>query len=264
MNKLIIAALALGVALTSCNKGTISSKRLDGTWKLASGTGTSKTDASQTNGGTTTSYTTTSSQTWNGSTLVTVTTSNIPGSLTTTTTGAFTSEWTFTKDDDKFTSKSKMDYTYEFDGSYYASSDCSFSSLYADGIRKTTVTTDATATGLFTVLGATGEIEKNSRILTETTSETSTTSTTYAYFNGTTAIPTPYMYSTSGCVLAGTSAPTTTNTNTDVSDAGTIVTVSESTKSEMTITSKNVNTSFGSGTDKTVTTSESTLKYTKN
>jgi len=264
MNKLIIAALVLGTAFTACNKGTISSKRLDGTWKLTSGTGTVKVEDSQTNGGTTTSYTSNSTQTWNGSTLVTVTTSNVPGSATTTTTGTFTSEWTFTKSDGKFTSKTKSENTYDWDGSYYSASDCNFSSMYTDGSRKVTNTTDVSASGLFTVLGSTGDIEKNTRILTETTSETTISSTAYTYFNGTTAITTPvYTYTSGGCTLAPTSMPSTTTTNNDVSTSGSVMTISESTKSEMTITSKNVSTDYD-GTDKTVYTSENSLKFTKN
>ena len=262
MNKLIIAALVLGTAFTACNKGTISSKRLDGTWKLTTGTGTVTRVESVTNGGSTTSSTTTSKQTWNGSTLVSVTTSNIPGSLTTTTTGTFTSEWTFTKSDGKFTSKTKSENTYDWDGFYYSDNNCT--NDYINGSRKVTNTTDVSASGLFTVLGSTGDIEKNTRILTETTSETTISSTAYAYFDGATAITTPvYTYTSGGCTLAPTSMPSTTTTNNDVSTSGSVMTISESTKSEMTITSKNVSTDYD-GTDKTVYTSENSLKFTKN
>jgi len=266
MKKILIAAIVVATAFTACKK-TISSKRLDGTWKLTSGTGTSKTDASQTNGSTTTSYTTNSTLTMDGAKLTTVTTSNIAGSTTTTTTGVFTSEFTFTKSDDKFVSRTKSDWSNDNNWTDYYASEADCNTFTEDDaiFQRTTYSTDATSNGLFTVLGSTGEIEKNSRILTETNSSSSTTTTVIAYMKGTAVVATPYMRSsTFTCVLAPTSAPSTSQTDSDVDDSGTIITVKESTKSEMTITSKTVNTQFGQGTDKTVTSTESTLKYTKN
>jgi hypothetical protein len=128
------------------------------------------------------------------------------------------------------------------------------------GQTKSTSTTELTTKGTYTILGSTGDIEKNTRMLLEITSETDKTTTTYTYLSGTTVLTSVYV-SDNGCKAAPTSEIENT-TDPVVADMGTIVTVSESSSSEMTVAVKTSYISTGSPT-KTPYTRDGTMVYTK-
>ena len=96
--RLIIATLVSAVALTSCNKGTISSKRLDGTWKLTSGKVTDVSKRSDLNG--VLLLTTTTVNNYNGTTNAYTTTSSSSSIPASSGTDNYTAQYTFSKSDD--------------------------------------------------------------------------------------------------------------------------------------------------------------------
>lgn len=254
--RLIIATLVSAVALTSCNKGTISSKRLDGTWKLTSGTVTDVSKRSDLNG--VLLLTTTKVNNYNGTTNTNTTTYSSSSIPSTSSTDNYTAQYTFSKSDDSYTLVEVGTETSTYSDYLFSDSGCN--NYISGGQTKATSTTENTMKGSYTILGSTGDIEKNTRMLLEVTSLSYKTTTTYSYLSGTTALTSVYI-SDNGCKAAPTSE-TSNTTDPVVSDLGYIVTVSESSSSEMTVAIKTSDTSTGTNT-KTVYTSEGTKVYTK-
>ena len=242
---LAIAAIAIAV-LPSCKKGDVKAKRLDGDWALVSGTGSTTTTYLDKNTGVSTSYT--SSQTFNGTTIVT---SQTVSGVTTSITTPFIVEWTFNKDDNSYESHATTGSQYTGFFYFYPNSNCDF----FDGIsgdQKVETKTVAHSQGTFTILGETGEIEKNSRILTTTSSTESVVTTTFTYLDGSVVQGTVYYLDGSTCKVAPTSKTETYNES-SVNDSGTIVTVTEMDKESMK-TETEVNESDEDLDDKTTTT----------
>lgn len=228
--RLIIATLASAVVLTSCNKGTISSKRLDGTWNLTSGE--TKTIEDYGNGSIV-QYTNTTTATLDGKTSVEAfssTSSNYPSKNTTKT---YTSKFTFDRGSDSYTlievSESSNTYNNQY---FYSDPTCNTVVIGGSTIRTSTST--YTEKGGYQILGSTGDVEKNTRILLEGTSGVGVTNNVYKYMSGSTVLSAAYEIN-SGCVLLP-STDSETETNTLVpAPEGQIVTVKESSSSTMTI-----------------------------
>jgi len=254
--RLIIATLVSAVALTSCNKGTISSKRLDGTWKLTSGKVTDVSKRSDLNG--VLLLTTTTVNNYNGTTNAYTTTSSSSSIPASSGTDNYTAQYTFSKSDDTYTKVEVGTETSTYSDYLFSDSGCN--NYISGGQTKATTTTEATTKGTYTILGSTGDIEKNTRMLLEITSESDKTTTTYSYLSGTTVLTSVYV-SDNGCKAAPTTE-TASTTDPVVADMGSIVTVSESSSSEMTVAIKTSRISTGTNS-KTTYTSDGTMVYTK-
>lgn len=251
---LAIAAIAIAV-LPSCKKGDVKLKRLNGDWALVSGSGSTTTTNLDKNSGVSTSYT--STQTYNGTTMVT---SSTVSGVTTSITTPFIVEWSFNKDDNSFESHATTGYQSTNFFYFYPNSNCDF----FDGIsgdQKMETKVVAHSQGTFTVLGATGDIEKNSRILTTTSSTESVVTTTFTYLDGTTVQGTVYYLDGSTCKVAPTSKTETYNES-SINDGGTIVTVTEMDKESMK-TENEVNESDEDLNYKTSTTGTYSFEYSK-
>ena len=197
-----LAFAVLALAITSCKKGDITSKRLDGTWKLSSGT-LQSTETSTYN---TTTSTTTINAVLDGATRK-VTTTIVPTPSTgnpATSTNPYTEEYTFDRGEDAFTAKVTATNVSSYQDTYFTSSSCDFSTSANYAVTETETTT-STTTGKFTILGSTGDIEKNSRMTLEYTKsdDVETTKWTYKTTAGADVTTTLYTYDfNGGCRVA--------------------------------------------------------------
>ena len=254
--RLIIATLVSAVALTSCNKGTISSKRLDGTCDVKT--------IEDVKNGTTAVYTNTTTKKLDGKTNAesfSSTSTLFPAS---TSNNAYTVKLTFAKSDDSYT-KVTVSTTKETSdiNNLFTNSTCT--SHASNGTVTTTSTSTETVKGVFTVLGSTGDIGKNTRFLMEDKSSSTVSSNAYVYMDGSTVVTTPYEVVTGQGCVALVSADTKTETVDNVSAVGDIVTVKESTKSEMTVEINTKTTDLPSSNSPytSTTTTTGTITYTK-
>lgn len=252
---LAIAAIAIAV-LPSCKKGDVKAKRLDGDWALVSGTGSTTTTNLDKSTGVSTSYTT--SQSYSGTTLVS---SSTVSGVTTSITTPFIVELTFNKDDNSFESNSTTGSQYTTSYYFYPDNTCDFfEGIFGD--QKVETKTVAKSTGTFTILGETGEIEKNSRILTTVASTESVVTTTFTYLDENNVVQgTVFYLDGSTCKVAPTSKTETYNES-SINDSGTIVTVTEMDK-EVMKTEQEVNESNEDINDKTSVTGTYTFEYSK-
>ena len=254
--RLIIATLASAVVLTACNKGTISSKRLDGTWNLTAGEVKTVEDVKN---GTSLLYTNTTISKLDGKTNAesfSSTSSNFPASTSNT---SYTSKITFDKSNDSYTKVEVMEETSTSTNEYFFS-DANCNTVVLGGSIVTTATSTITTKGVYTILGSTGDIESNTRMLLEDNTSTSVSNNTYKYMNGTATLSAAYE-SNNGC-KALPLADTKTTTTADVTAMGQIITVKESTKSEMTM-DINTKSTYTSGNYSTTSTTTGTTTYTK-
>lgn len=228
--RLIIATLASAVVLTACNKGTISSKRLDGVWNLTSG---ETKEVVEVGNGTAVLYTNTTTSKLDGKTSVEAFSSTSPNYPAKNTTKTYTSKFTFDNGSDSYTmvEVSQSSYTSTFE---YFFSDANCNTLVDNASKITNTTSTTTEKGGFQVLGSTGDIENNTRILLERNSRETVSNNVYQYLDGTTLLSAAYEMN-NGCKLLPLS-DTENSSNTDVPpDYAQIVTVKESTSSEMTM-----------------------------
>jgi len=228
--KSVLAVAVLGLAVTSCKKGDITSKRLDGTWKLSSGT-TKRVSTNTNASGVAT--TTTSDNVYDGTTRKVTTTQGSAAAVVSTT--PYTEEYTFDKSNDTYTLKTTYTSTYTYTGYYYTTATCDWNSAGDYDVTETT-TTNQTTSGSFTILGSTGDIEKNSRLMLEFTKSDETETTKYTYKNNGADV-TVQLYTSSGssCKAADVTKTVTSSSTSSLGSTPMIWTVKAMDSSEMTV-----------------------------
>ena len=265
MNKLIIAALAITTAFTACKKGTISTKRLDGTWTLKSGTYTTK--STSTNSGYSATYN------YNGSAFISsnYVTTNSGTSVTKSDTLLRTITIKFSKSDNSFertTVSTSM--STNFGGFYY--SDANYTNSQSYNVKYKQVST-MTEKGTYTISGAGGDIEANTQLVLFPKSGTGSSTNTFAgYVNGSTGAAASGFISNpngGGLVLMSTVTPATTTSSytstTSATDSGEIWEVVEMDKTTLQLKSSSVNSSTStSGSFTSTNTNEDTYDITFN
>ncbi len=254
-----MAFAVLAFAITSCKKGDITSKRLDGTWKLTSG---SLTQVETSSGGS--SSTTTTNKVYDGAnekvtvTIVPTPTFGNPAVKT----NPYTEEYTFDRGEDSFTAKVLSTSVSTYQNTYYTTPTCDWNSGALYTVTETE-TTNSTATGNFTIMGSTGDIEKNSRMVLEHTKHEDVVTTKWTYKSSTGADVTTQLYKddfNNGCSAA---EATKTENETKTFSAGymsQVWTVKSMSSSEMVVDLSGSVTRTGTNAASTTLTGEITYK----
>lgn len=229
-------ALVAVIALTSCSK-KVSSRKLDGDWKVTSGEGTMSTPFS--------SLQISSTYSFNGS-VETVTTGSTSSS------SNVSMSYSFDKKNGTYTKTTISTQVDTNTAVYYSASTTSNYNTYEGELNAITTTTSTQVeNGTYTITGGTGDIKSNSQIVFVETSNTNTTNLSIAYYDGVTAFNVSNYYAQSTGTTKLVTSSTATSSGTKDSSDGTVVNVESIKKGEMTI---KINTSSTSTSNSVTTT----------